>query len=372
MKCGVFLPTTNNGYIYSVNSPQYMPSYALNRQITVDAERYGYDFALSMVKYRGFGGETEYWDYAVESTVLMAALVEATTTLKIWASVGVLANNPAMIARSVATLDDASNGRFGVNIVAGWNRHEYEQMGLWPSDDYYRDRYAASGEFVGVLRELWNTGRVTHHGAYFDLDDCVVLPTPEHPITVVMPGQSPASLDIAAAHADVNFVLGPHDELKSARLALDERLTKTGRHCESAVLLGIIMADTDEEAVAEARHYMAGVDLGAQEGILAAARNDTTGTAAGVGLGRQRGEVPPITFDHPERAAFLQGSCWYAPHIVGSYERIAAYLDALDADAGVKLAALCFADYTRDVARFAERVVPLMRTAESPASISAV
>ncbi|MCU1446428.1 MAG: putative FMNH2-dependent dimethyl sulfone monooxygenase [Cryobacterium sp.] len=39
-----------------------------------------------------------------------------------------------MIARLCATLDDASNGRFGVNIVAGWNRYEYEQMGMWPSE----------------------------------------------------------------------------------------------------------------------------------------------------------------------------------------------------------------------------------------------
>lgn len=372
MKCGVFLPTTNNGYIYSVNSPQYMPTYALNRQITVDAETYGYDFALSMVKYRGFGGETEFWDYAVESTVLMAALIEATSRLKIWASVGILSTNPAMIARSATTLDDASGGRFGVNIVAGWNRHEYEQMGMWPSEDYYRDRYAYSGEFVDVMRKLWDTGHVTHHGRFFDLDDCVVLPTPEHDITVVMPGQSPASLDIAAANADVNFILGPLEELKAAREGLVSRLAVTGRTCESAALLGIIMAETDDEAIAEARHYMAGVDLGAQAGIIAAASNDTVGTAAGVGLGRQRGAVPEVVFDHPERAAFLQGTCWYSPHIVGSYARIAAYLDALDVEAGVKLAALTFADYTKDVARFAENVVPLMRTAERAGALTGV
>ncbi|RFA07437.1 hypothetical protein B7R21_14660 [Subtercola boreus] len=362
MKCGVFLPTTNNGYIYSVNSPQYMPTYALNRQITVDAETHGYDFVLSMVKYRGFGGETDFWNHAVESTALMAALVEATSTVKLWASVGVPAANPAMIARTVSTLDDASNGRFGVNIVAGWNRFEYEQMGLWPSDEYYSDRYVYSGEFVEVMRKLWDTGRVTHHGRFFDLDDCIVQPKPAHPITVVVPGQSAASLDVAAAHADVNFILGPQEVLKVARDALLERLDLNGRTCESAVLLGIIMAETDEEAIVQARHYMAGVDLGAAAGMLAAASNDRSGTAAAQQHDSRTEDVPEIVFEHPERATYLSGSCWYSPHIVGSYARIAAYLDALDTEAGVTLAALTFADYEVDVVRFAEKVVPLMTT----------
>lgn len=367
MKCGVFLPTANNGYIYSTNAPQYQPTYALNKQITVDAEKHGYDFALSMVKYRGFGGETDYWNHAVESTVLMAALVEATSTIKLWASVGVPSVNPAMVARLGATLDDASAGRFGVNIVAGWNRYEYEQMGMWPSEDYYTDRYAYSAEFISILRGLWEHGRLTHQSDFFALDDCLVQPTPEHGVTVIVPGQSPASLDVAAAHADVNFILGPIDELAQAAAGLAERCARLGRHCESAVLLGIIMAETDEEAVAEAQHYMAGVDLGAQAGIAAAARNDRTGTAVNVGLKRQEGGVPPVVFDHPDRAAFLQGYCWYSPHIVGSYRRIAAYLDALDTEAGVASAVLTFADYTTDVVRFAEKVMPLMHTYQAPA-----
>ena len=33
-----------------------MPSFALNREIVQKAERYGLDFALSMIKLRGFGG----------------------------------------------------------------------------------------------------------------------------------------------------------------------------------------------------------------------------------------------------------------------------------------------------------------------------
>ena len=46
--------------------------------MTQKAERYGFDFALSMIKLRGFGGETAYWDYNLESFTLMAGLAAVT------------------------------------------------------------------------------------------------------------------------------------------------------------------------------------------------------------------------------------------------------------------------------------------------------
>ncbi|HEY2871764.1 MAG TPA: pyrimidine utilization protein A, partial [Reyranella sp.] len=56
MDIGVFIPIGRNGWIVSTTSPQYNPSFELNKQTTLNAERYGFDFALSMIKLRGFGG----------------------------------------------------------------------------------------------------------------------------------------------------------------------------------------------------------------------------------------------------------------------------------------------------------------------------
>jgi pyrimidine oxygenase len=56
---GVFIPIGNNGWLISKNAPQYKPSFQLNKQIVQKAEGYGLDFALSMIKLRGFGGATE-------------------------------------------------------------------------------------------------------------------------------------------------------------------------------------------------------------------------------------------------------------------------------------------------------------------------
>jgi pyrimidine oxygenase len=53
MDIGVFIPIGNNGWLISENSPQYKPSFDLNKHVTVRAEHYGLDFVLSMIKLRG-------------------------------------------------------------------------------------------------------------------------------------------------------------------------------------------------------------------------------------------------------------------------------------------------------------------------------
>ena len=99
-----------------------MPTFALNREIVQKAERYGLDFALSMIKLRGFGGKSEFWDHNVESFTLMAGLAAVTTRVKLYASVAVLTIPPAIVARMASTIDSISDGRFGINIVSGWPR----------------------------------------------------------------------------------------------------------------------------------------------------------------------------------------------------------------------------------------------------------
>jgi pyrimidine oxygenase len=68
---GVFIPIGNDGWLISTTAPRYMPTFELNKEIVLKAESYGFDFALSMIKLRGFGGKTEHWDHNLESFTLM-------------------------------------------------------------------------------------------------------------------------------------------------------------------------------------------------------------------------------------------------------------------------------------------------------------
>ena len=136
MDIGVFIPIGNNGWLISENSPQYKPSFDLNKQVTVRAEHYGLDFVLSMIKLRGFGGRTEFWDYNLELFTLMAGLAAVTSKIKLYATAPVLALPPAIVARMSTTIDSISKGRFGINLITGWQRPEYAQMGIWPGDQF--------------------------------------------------------------------------------------------------------------------------------------------------------------------------------------------------------------------------------------------
>ena len=179
VKIGVFIPIGNNGWLISENSPQYWPSFALNKQITLTAERFGLDFVLSMIKLRGFGGKTEFWNHNLESFTLMAGLAAVTSRIKLFATCPTLAIPPAIAARMCSTIDSISNGRFGLNLITGWQKPEYSQMGLWPGDEYFGRRYQYVSEYIQIMRQLWETGRSDFHGEFFQMDDCRLSPPPQ-------------------------------------------------------------------------------------------------------------------------------------------------------------------------------------------------
>jgi pyrimidine oxygenase len=164
VEIGVFIPIGNNGWLLSENAPQYRPTFELNKQIVLAAEKYGLDFALSMIKLRGFGGKTEFWDHNLESFTLMAGLAAVTSKIKLFATSATLVMPPAIVARMASTIDSISQGRFGLNVITGWQRPEYSQMGLWPGDEYFARRYQYLSEYVEILRELWATGRSDFKG----------------------------------------------------------------------------------------------------------------------------------------------------------------------------------------------------------------
>src|SRR5271170_5506237 len=104
------------------------------------------------------------------------------------------------------TIDSISQGRFGVNIISGWQRREYTQMGIWPGHEHYRRRYEYCAEYVTIMNELWQTGRSDFKGAFFQMDDCRCLPMPTAKIPIICAAQSDAGTAYAAKYADYNFV----------------------------------------------------------------------------------------------------------------------------------------------------------------------
>ena len=161
MDLGVFCPVVNNHNVVSTNLNHYEPTWELNRDFVQTAEDAGFKFALSQVTLAGWGGPTEQWDRSLESFTLMAALGAVTSKIRLYGSVAVLTIPPPIIARMAVTINEICGGRFGVNIVSGYNKKQYDQMGVWPGDEFFSTRYDYSAEYVQILNELWTDGEST-------------------------------------------------------------------------------------------------------------------------------------------------------------------------------------------------------------------
>src|SRR5258706_3454849 len=131
-----------------------------------------------MNKLHGFGGPSQFWDHNLESFPLMAGLAAVTTRIQLFATCAVLTMPPPIAARMAVTIDSISHGRFGVNIISGWQRREYTQMGIWPGADHYRRRYDYCAEYLSIMPELWRPGPSGFQGDFFTMDHCRRLPIP--------------------------------------------------------------------------------------------------------------------------------------------------------------------------------------------------
>ncbi len=345
MDVGIFIPIGNNGWMMSKTAPQYMPSFDLNRTTAQTAEEYGYDFLLSMVKLRGFGGATEFWDHNLESFTLMAGLAAATEKIGLFASVALPTLEPAMVARMASTIDDISDGRFGINIVSGWNQIEYSQMGVWPGDWYYEKRYDYAEEYVTIMQQLWADGVSDLKGEYFQMDDCRLSPPPKAgKVPLVCAGQSDRGMKFCAEYGDYQFIIGTEDldVVRNDAARLVAAGEKSGRDVGVYVLFQITMGDTDAEGATLWKKYLDGADLEAIAFMTGQAGLDTAGATA-------------------EKITEMKGAFnLNIGPIFGSHETIAARLDEVGEIPGVKGVMCVFDDYPVATKEFGEKVMPLM------------
>jgi pyrimidine oxygenase len=351
VEIGVFIPINNNGWIISATSPQYMPSFELNKEVVLKAERYGLDFALSMIKLHGFGGRTEFWDHGQESFTLMAGLAAVTSRIRLYASTAVLTIPPAIVARMASTISDISDGRFGVNIVSGWHKIEYSQMGLWPGDHHFAERYDYSTEYVRVMQDLWTAGHSDFKGKYFSMDGCKLSPRPAERVKLVAAGQSDRGMEFAAQYCDFNFALGEGVNEPTKAAGVPARMlahaARAGRDVGSYMLYMVIADETDAAAMAKWESYKDGADIGALAHLLGKVAEDTAWSDTSMAAAIQRASLP-INFN--------MGT------LVGSYAAIAAMLDEAASMPGVKGIMLTFDDFLIGMDAFGTRIQPLMHS----------
>lgn len=263
---GVFLPVGTGGFLPSTTSPAVAGDYLYNRRVVRVAEEVGFGFAVSMARWRGFGGPSRYSDATLESITATAGLAEATERIRLFCTIHTVLFHPAQAAKMVATLDQISGGRVGINIVAGSNPIDHGQMGLWRGLAH-DEQYEYAREWTQVLRALWAEDRVTFQGKYFDLVDCLSWPKPdmgrEEP-SFLCAATSDTGIRFTAEHAQASLVNAPTiEKLIETGKKVKSISTSTGEPVKAVGLIMVVPGRTDEEAHERVRVFDDGVDVDA-------------------------------------------------------------------------------------------------------------
>jgi pyrimidine oxygenase len=266
---GVFLPVANGGWIVSRNTPVLDGGWAQNRDAALVAEEEGFDFVMAMGKWRGFGGDTGHWGHSLEAVTMMAGVAAITNKIKVWATLHAILHNPAVAAKMIATLDQISGGRAGLNIVAGAYRGEFEQMDAWDPAIDHDARYDLTEEWTRIVKRLWSEPSVTFKGHYFDFRDCVSEPKPLKPPFLICAGMSARGFEFSVREADGCFIGGRNEaETRDASRRAKALAAKLGKPIRTYCMMTVIAAATDAEAEARAQTYRDGLDEGAVLGML--------------------------------------------------------------------------------------------------------
>src|SRR3954471_17796363 len=119
-------------------------------------------------------------DHLIEQlspVVTMATVAAATSTLRM--SAFVLNNDlrhPAVLAQDLASIDVLSAGRLDIAIGAGWNKPEYDAIGL--AFDPTPVRQARLAESITVLKGLFSGTSFSFAGDHYTITDYVAEPVP--------------------------------------------------------------------------------------------------------------------------------------------------------------------------------------------------
>ncbi|MEW2407652.1 LLM class flavin-dependent oxidoreductase [Streptomyces griseoviridis] len=347
---GIFLPIGNGGWMLSSTAPHPEATYAWNRRAAVHAERVGLDFVMSMAKWRGFGGSTDHWGRSLESMTMMAALAEATSRVRIWATLHANVHNPAVAAKMVATLQDISGGRAGLNIVNGSYAGEFEQFGEWDPGLCHADRYRMTELWTEAVTRLWTEDSVTLRTPYFDLVDCASRPRPAVRPTLINAGRSEDARRFQARYADGAFLAADSlDEMRELSADVHRRARAAGRVCRTYSMLTVVQDETDELAAAKVRAWGAGLDREA------------------LALMRSTWGIPA-----EQARAWAEGAdgeaAFQTPYVAGSARTITDHIEYIVREADLDGLMLIFPEYDRDLLLFGETVLPELRSRDAAAA----
>jgi probable F420-dependent oxidoreductase len=119
-------------------------------------------------------------DEPLEAWTTLAYIAGVTSRVKLGTEVTpVTLRHPALLAKSVATLDVLTGGRVILGAGTGWHKVEFTSLGI--PFERRAERYARSCEAIEVMQALWREPAVDFRGSFYRLEGACVAPKPVQP-----------------------------------------------------------------------------------------------------------------------------------------------------------------------------------------------
>ncbi len=313
------------------------------------ADDAGIDFMLPIGRWKGYGGDTDFHGTTLETMTWASGLLAATKRITVFGTVHAPLFNPIIAAKEFVTADHIGDGRFGLNIVAGWNEGEFEMFGV--EQRGHETRYEYATEWIQAVKRAWTEpGTFDFEGRFLKLKGVRAFPKPygESRPLIMNAGSSGTGQAFALQNCDAFFTA-----TSDIRASLDAAANKVrevkaqaaalGREVEVYTVGQVICRPSQKEA--EEYHHHANVenaDWPAVERMLEL-RNIT------------RKNFSPEEYD-AKRKFFAATSIGGFPY-VGTPDKVAEELGRLG-KAGLRGIGLSFVNYLDDLPYFRDEVLP--------------
>jgi len=290
-----------------------------------------------------------------DTLTFVAGMAPRLKTMSMLAAIRCGEVQPAMLARTVATLDHMTEGRLTLNVISSDFPGEVADSAF---------RYRRSWEVVEILKQAWTQDKIDYVGEIYQikgLSTDPVRPYQSGGPLLYFGGYSPDALELCGAHCDT-YLMWPEPKTLIAQRMRDahERAAKYGRVLDYGLRVHMIVRDTEAEAREYACELVSRLDDGKGAEIRGRALDAVSLGVALQSANRDRaddeGYVEPHLWTGIGRA---RSGCGAA--IVGSVDQV---LSEIHAYQKMGIRAFIFSGYPhlQECEIFGTKVLPQLKT----------
>jgi F420-dependent oxidoreductase-like protein len=215
------------------------------------AERSGFDTVFVMDHFYQLPGIGPAEHEMLECYTTLGGLASVTSTIQLSALVtGNTYRNPAMLAKTVTTLDVVSAGRAILGIGAGW--FEKEHVGYGYEFGTFTDRFERLEEALDIIAPMLRGEHPTFDGKWYRSHEALNNPRVRDDLPIMLGGQGERkTFRLAALHAQHLNIICDREVLATKLEAVDARCSEVGRErstLETSYLAFVFMAEDDASA----------------------------------------------------------------------------------------------------------------------------